>query len=201
MAKKDKRVVNLNSIKNLKQYQSMMRPDLVERDFIQSLAREGQRIIELAYATRSFNNRTYHLHDSYVSAVFKNGVCLKDTIRFVGTEMSRMSMQVELSGTSRKTRDLHMSGREAAKKFIAKYQFAKGRKSGFALVIAAAAYYSGILEARDYKVISHVFSELENLQKFGVNGDGFIGHFGKETFSGSHIKYNFDDSSSNINIG
>jgi hypothetical protein len=201
MAKRNRKIVNLEDIKDFKKYKSMMQPDLIKKDLIRSLAREGKRLISAAYATRTYEKRTGYLHDSYVSAVFKNGVCLKDTIRFVGTEMSRMSMQVELSGTSRKSMDLHMSGREAAEKFIAKYQFAKGRKSGFALVIAAAAYYSGILEARSYKVISHVFSELENLQKFGVNGDSFIGHFGEETFSGSHIKYHLDGSSTNINIG
>lgn len=181
MAKKDERIVNLNSIKNLKQYKSMMRPDLVEKDFIQSLAREGQRIIELAYATRSFDNKTFYLHDSYVSAVFKGKNYVEGTMRFLSKK------EYGKHGDQSRAR---YSPVDAAKKFIESYK--SKRTKGFTLVIAAAAWYSGVLEGRQYRVISQVYSELKELKDFGIKGVSFVSHFDKKYFKDARIEYNSD---------
>lgn len=176
----------------------MMRPDLVEQELIMALAEEGKRIIELAYATRGFTNRTYKLHDSYVSAVFKNGAYVPNTIRFVGQEMSRRSDK--LSGTTKGSRDLHLTGREAADKFIKTYSWTKGRPSGIALIIAAAAYYSGIVEGRGYRVISHIETELEELRRMGLKGVKYLSHIDPEYIKESSIYYDLDGSRKTVNM-
>lgn len=181
MAKRNRKIVNLEDIKDFKKYKSMMRPDLVEKDFIQSLAREGQRIIELAYATRGFDNRTGYLHDSYVSAVFKGKDYVEGTMRFLSKK------EYGKHGDQSRAR---YSPVDAAKKFVESYKSKKTK--GFTLVIAAAAWYSGVLEGREFRVISQVYSELEELKNFGVKGVNFVSHFDKKYFKDARIEYNRD---------
>lgn len=180
MAKRNRKIVNLEDIKDFKKYKSMMQPDLIKKDLIRSLAREGKRLISAAYATRTYEKRTGYLHDSYVSAVFDNGVLLPKTIRFLDARQHKMPPRAT------------MSAEDAAKLFLSKYQFAKGRKGGLALVVAAAAWYSGILEGRGYRVISHIYSEMENIKRFGIDGDGLVSYYGDNVFDGAFIRYDKD---------
>ena len=167
------RKMHINSLRNLVQYRNAIRPDLVEDDLINALAREGQRIINLAYLSRGFKDRTYNLHDSYVSAVFKNGVWLKNTTRYVGEEKAEFALEYgELASG-----DPEMgTGRDEANKFLAKLQFSPGRPNSIALVIGAAMFYSGIVESRGYSVLANVETDLEELSKRGLKGVKYLAH-------------------------
>lgn len=165
---------SINSLRNLLQYRSQFKkftPEMTEDEIIYGLAEEGQRIIRLAYVSRGFTNRSYNLHDSYVSAVFRNGVWLKDTTRYVGPEMSKFA--VEFGDTASGEPEM-ADGREEAKKFLSKLQFSKGRPSSISLVVAAAMFYSGIVEARGYSVLANVEMDMQDLKSKGFNGKKYL---------------------------
>lgn len=170
-----KRRMHINSLRNLVQYREkfVIRPDIVEQELIESLAREGERIIRLAYASRGFKDRTYNLRDSYVSAVFKNGVWLKSTTRYVGEPKSNIALEYGEMASG----DPEMgNGRDEADKFLAKLQFSGGRPSGIALIVGAAMFYSGIVESRGYSVLANIQTDLETLARKGVQGVKYLAH-------------------------
>lgn len=180
MAKK----VNINSLRNLKYFRDMIKPNLVKEDLIAGLAREGERIIKLAYHSRGFKDRTYNLRDSYVSAVYENGRLLKDTIRYVGKPKARVSVEV---GETADGDTALTTGREEAERFLSKYQFSKGRKNGIQLVIAAAMFYSGIVESRGYSVLLNVETDLRDLARMGYNGTKYLAHIDLNQITESSI--------------
>lgn len=158
----------------------------LEKWIINSLAEEGGRIIKEAYESRGFKNRTGNLHDSYVSAVFVKGRLQKDTIRYVGAEMSstyREYANSTVGGDVEATK-----GREEADKFLAKYQFAKERQGGIVLVIAAAMFYSTIVERRGYQVLSQVQWELDRIASRGYNVTKYNTHI-KPEYIDAHTIY------------
>lgn len=167
------RKMHINSLKNLVQYRKAIRPDLVENDLINALAREGERIINLAYLSRGFKDRSYNLHDSYVSAVFKNGVWLKNTTRYVGEEKAKFAVEYdELASGDPEVG----TGREEANRFLAKLQFSSGRPNSIALIIGAAMFYSGIVESLGYSVLANIETDLEELARKGVKGVKYLAH-------------------------
>lgn len=167
----------------------------LEKRFIEELANEGEKIITQAYLTRDWRNRSYNLHDSYGSAVYKNGVLQKDTIRFVETTMAnprrndkelgdwghkaknnrsrtmRGSEHREFLKTSSFDRmikgdTVQAYGYDEITKFLKGY---KATSEGLELVVFAAMFYAGILESgelgKKYRVISHVTSDFANFAK------------------------------------
>ena len=161
MAKK----VSINSLRNLQQYKNFIKPKELEKDLIGSLTKYGERIIQMAYKSSTFKNRTGNLHDSYVSAVFVNGNLQSETVRYVGPEMSKTSREYdELSSGDPEMK----TGREEARLFLSKFQFTSGRPQGVTLVVAATMFYAGILESRNYMVISQVSQEMEAIKAIGV---------------------------------
>ena len=56
--------------------------DYFMNQLIQKLTDDGERLVRRAYETRTFENRTYNLHDSYGSAVYVDGRIIKSSIRY-----------------------------------------------------------------------------------------------------------------------
>lgn len=171
-----KRKIHINSLRNLVQYRNMIPdPNLLEQDMIMSLADIGEKIIKMAYVTKTFTDRTFNLRDSYVSAVFNKGRLVEGTKRHVGEPKSETALEYDDLATG----DPEMTtGREEADKFIAKWSFSSGRPSGITLVVAAAMFYSGILESDRYKylVISHIQDELDALARNGYTTMKYKAH-------------------------
>lgn len=179
----------LNSMKALTEFAKNFDAKALKQWIIKSLADEGGRIIREAYESKGFKNRTGNLHDSYVSAVFVNGRLQKDTIRYVGAEMSstyREYANSTVGGEVEATR-----GREEADKFLAKYQFAEGRQNGIVLVVAAAMFYSTIVERRGYQVLSQVQWELDRIASRGYNVAKYNTHI-KPEYIDAHTIYRED---------
>lgn len=151
-------------MKNLVHNAGYFNAEKLEEWIVKSLADEGERIITKAYNERGFTNRTGNLHDSYVSAVFYKGQLqgenskFGNTMRFVGDEMSSTTREYQKSEV----------GREEAKKFLQRMQFGHQPK-GITLVVAAAMFYSNIVEKRGYRVLSSVSADLERLKSGGYS--------------------------------
>lgn len=166
------KIKNLNSLRNLKQFAGEFNADRLAMQIVKSLALEGKRIIDDAYETKTFKDRTGNLRDSYVSAVFYKGMLVKDSVHFVGDEVAisdtyRTYKDSEVGGEEEGTK-----GRQEAQKFLGKLQFSL-RPSGITLIIAAAMFYSSLVEGRGFRVISHVSYELDEIKRRGYNVDLF----------------------------
>ena len=172
------KIKNLNSLRNLKQFAGEFNADRLAMQIVNSLAIEGKRIIDDAYETKTFKDRTGNLRDSYVSAVFFKGRLRKDTIRYIGDDViAGDADRSSLSDTYREYGNSYIggeveatTGREEAEKFLNKLQFSS-RPSGISLVVAAAMFYSSILEGRGYRVISHVNYEFDRIKQRGYKVD------------------------------
>lgn len=136
---------------------------------VNNLTNLGEMAITTAYNARGYKNRTYNLHDSYASAVYVNGVLYRDTIRFVGNEMSKSDREINATAPFRTRPDrrghlfeegdtISVNGRDEAYRFFTDYRPPKGK--GLELVLIAGMFYASILERRKYHVISDVTSIL-----------------------------------------
>lgn len=135
---------------------AVINKDAIIRAYANSLATEGKRLIDIAFSTANFNNRTYNLHDSYGSCVFFNGKEIPNTRRYVGRKAT--------VGKTTPSGDL-IFGRAEIDNFFDSY---KTSYKGFELVTAVAIYYGRILETGDglrrkYKVISGMDGALNAL--------------------------------------
>lgn len=144
--------------------------------YLQAMIKEftdyGEVVLNYAYETRDFKNRTFNLRDSYASAVFYNGQMVNGTMRTLGTPMAT-------EGKKFKGRILH--GRNEASDYLRNRY--KPTSMGLSLVVVAAMPYGEILEKGGgnlrykYKVISGANSLLRSLgssfsAKFGVRKHG-----------------------------
>lgn len=163
----------------------------IERELITKLTNEGERIIKTAYTRRNWKNRTKNLKDSYGSAVYRNGVLLRYTIRFISdspdanpfkndkelgayrgerSRAMRGSSYTEFGKVRGDTRfyegdTIYAYGRDEVNKFFEGY--VPDSNSGLELVVVAAMYYAGILESgylgTKYQVISSATTELSKI--------------------------------------
>ena len=179
-----KNKLKIDSLKNLRYFQSRIKPTLVKDEIIEGLAREGARIVKEAYLTSTFTNRTYNLYNSYVSAVFYNGRLIKSSVNYAGPETTAPA--VEYAETASGDPEM-TNGREEANKFLAKLQFSKGRPGGIQLVIAAAMFYSGIVESHGYSVLKNVEFELDELRKKRFNASKYLSHISLDKITQSSI--------------
>ena len=163
--------------------------DKILAQYVKQLADEGERIILDAYNRKGFNNRTYNLHDSYGSAVYRNGVLLRHTIRFVGAPMEEYRDDAPnkqmgyyqgertraLRGSSWSQHNkfnegdrleqgeaLNLHGRDEVNAFFSNYK--PKSKDGLELVVIAAMYYAGMVEKK-YQVISNAVTGLERIAR------------------------------------
>lgn len=125
---------------------------------VSQLANDGRLLVEKAYNTRTFENRTYNLHDSYGSAVYYNGVLQKDSIYYLSPQAT----------AAKKWYGAMLRGKNEIVDFFLEY---RGIGKGFDLVVVAAMPYASILEhgqgrlRQKYKVISGAMSDMEALAK------------------------------------
>lgn len=165
--------------------------DAYIRQIVLDLTNEGGRIIELAYKSRGFHNRTRNLKDSYASAVYVNGNLRYDSIRFIGADDGVTKERQNISAENKTMRELgdyagdrtrpvyrggdrryltgdtvRVHGRDEAIRFFNDYKPAKD--SGIQLVVIAAMFYAGIVESYGYQVLSRSNTELLTLaSKYG----------------------------------
>lgn len=152
--------INLNSLSNLKNFAKFFISENPTHKVLLSLANKGEDIINEAYRRRDWFDVTGNLHDSFVSAVFLNGKLERDTIRYVGTEDAIKSKKID---------GQNVYGRDEANRFMIDYERSLKGSTGITLVIAAAMYYSSILENRGYRVISHVSYMLDEIKRKGIS--------------------------------
>ena len=158
----------------------------IEDEVIKFLTEQGEKIIKQAYSRRNWKNQTYNLHDSYGSAVFKDGNLLRSSIRYVSNtpkadanrndkslgnyhgqrskaQKGSSYREFNKSGDSRflDGDEILAYGRDEINKFFNSYKLAT--TSGLELVVVAAMYYAGILESGKYQVISSATTDLNNI--------------------------------------
>lgn len=134
---------------------------------IKELTMYGEMVIEEAYKTATFKNRTFNLRDSYASAVFYEGKMVNGTMRTLGSPFAL----VDKTWYGRKVR-----GRNEATRFLRNDYKPTGR--GLSLVAIAAMPYREVLELKyKYRVISGANWMMRSLahtfsSKFGVRRNG-----------------------------
>lgn len=163
-----KRKMHINSLRNLNGFRDMVQKSIpkLREDAINTLANLGGKIIKMAYLSSTYQDQTGNLRDSYVSAVFSDRKLVEDSVRFANYgELSVISREYALTASG----DPEMrTGREEAELFLSEWRRSKGKPKGIVLVVAAAMFYSGILEEgkkfrQKYKVITHVTAELDSI--------------------------------------
>ena len=162
------RKVSIKSIANLKQYQKKINADAVKNDIIGALDKEGRRLIQLAYASREFENKTKNLKDSYCYGVF------------VGKNMLKSGFLTSTPDATKTNRG--WSGRVEAEAFLS--QVGKRLNSGkISLIVGVALFYGSILEAgapplhRKYRVLANIEMDLRDLAQYGVGGNKYKARF------------------------
>lgn len=101
-----------------------------------------------AYETRSFNNRTWNLADSYVWAVYYKG----------GIKGSGYLWNVNKAQTDSTYKSQKINGRKLASEFASSYH--SSFSNGWEIVWAATAPYAPILEAGTKKGKFYVISQM-----------------------------------------
>lgn len=115
-----------------------------EQDMVAALTTLGYYAMMDAYGkavnpTSGWKHRTRNLHDSYASAVYVNGRLIDSSIRFVGGVLSRKTDHVT-----------GKTGRETVLDYLHSHRFG-ATNNEIVLVVIAAMYYAGILEAGGMK--------------------------------------------------
>ena len=136
--------------------------DYFMNQLIQKLTDDGEKLARRASDTRTFENRTYNLHDSYGSAVYVDGRLVKSSVRYAGSPTAKAGKIYE---------DELIEGRFEIDAF---FDWFKPRKKGVDLVVIATMPYADILEKgaglrRKYKVISGA-KDLMNTIAYSYNG-------------------------------
>lgn len=141
-----------------------------EEAFIRELTEYGEKIIQEAYATKTFQDRTFNLHDSYGSAVYKDGVYIPRTLRRLDPQATE----------TKKLRGRQVKGHNEVERYLKNY---RPRQKGLTLVVVAAMPYGDILEAGKeplrykYRVISGARWMMRSLadsfsSKWGIKKHG-----------------------------
>lgn len=169
--------MNRYRISSLLNLRKVLNPENIKRTMYEYLLNEGEALMKKAYNARDWQNRTYNLHDSYVTAVFENGKCMgyrtldpQATVRtgWYGDKSGNSSY-----GTT-KTSDFNLSGHEEAENFVMSYESSHGNAKGITLIVAAVMFYAEILEKgqgrlrRKYQVISTIDADLDKLKARGL---------------------------------
>lgn len=163
----------------------MFNPKTITDKVVEILANEGARLIRKAYESKKWNDQTYNLHNSYVSAVFVKGKLVETSIRYLSDEPKKPDPNGKKPYWPTEYRPFSgsfdiESGRKEAENFLASY--GKTHKThGVRLIVAAPMFYSGFLEAKGYQVISSIYADLDDLAS-----DGLFVAEGKVTFTSKH---------------
>lgn len=110
-----------------------------EQDMVEALTTLGYYAMMDAYGKHSFTHRTRNLHDSYASAVYVNGKLIESSIKHL-----RGSIGFKRDHVTGKT------GRETVLDYLHSHRYGAANNE-IVLVVIAAMYYAGILEAGGMK--------------------------------------------------
>lgn len=124
--------------------------DKATKAVVETLTTIGWEVALEAYRNRTYQNRTYNLHDSYGSAVFVDGKLIPDSIKHIERAMSKkrdMSGRAPVGAAT---------GREALKRFFDQAWIVR-KSEHITLVVAAAMWYGDILESKGYVVLDEQF--------------------------------------------
>lgn len=192
------RIQSLKQLANLKNFSSLFKPEKLRESTVNSLLKEGQRIIREAYESKDWNNRTYNLYNSYVAAVIANGKVVKSI--YLGPEKNPSGEDEEYTGYKRWHTNVErrlgdndaQRGREEADLFMESYAAqhnTKAEKDKITLVVGAAMFYAGILESKGYHVLANVSTNLENIASKGLHLTDFkMGNIFKDFKEGSNAQ-------------
>lgn len=128
--------------------------DAMIQDIVTSLASIAWKVALKAYRQHTYKNRTYNLHDSYGSAVYLNGMLVKDSIRYI-----------ERAFFKKESRHYHTpvgaeTGRKALHRFLE--QIVTPHKSDYiTVVIVASMWYAKMVESKGYIVLDGNFVKNE----------------------------------------
>ena len=145
--------------------------DDAEREMVNFLIEKGVQIMEKAYETRGFENRTGNLHDSYGCAVYNNGMYVNQSVRTL----------TPIAVKTKKVRGRYVKGHNEVERYL-KHIY-RPRAKGLSLVVVAAMPYGEILEhgwgnlQKKYRVIAGINSDMASLSRelegrFGIRKRG-----------------------------
>lgn len=106
-----------------------------EQDMASALTTLGYYAMMDAYKKRTYKHRTRNLHDSYASAVYYNGKLIESSVKYLGG-----SIGFKKDKLTKKT------GRQTVDDYLHSHRFGATHNE-FVVVVVAAMYYAGILEA------------------------------------------------------
>lgn len=135
----------------------------IEDEWIKEMRKDCVRLVRKAYETKTYDEDTGNLADSYGAAVYKDGVLIKDTLAFRNQRATEAKEWED--GDWR-------SGHEEMLRYFQNY---RPRAKGLTLVLVAAMPYAEVLESgkakngtftlkKKYKVITGAYGELKNLK-------------------------------------
>lgn len=164
----------------------MFDPNKIQWSIVQSLLKEGRKIILEAYESRKWENRTGNLKDSYVAAVISGGTVLGWT--YIDQDHAEFDERDVITSTHNITVD---SGRQEAINFVLSYASQHSRqKSKITLLVGVAMFYAGILESGGYKVLTNIDVNLQRIKDKGVVLTDFkVGNIYADFKSGSEAQY------------
>lgn len=130
----------------------------IER-MVSYLSQEGRKIVTNAQATKKVGNQTFNQADAFGYVVYYNGTVKRKGYANIAPESKKPHHGWKAAGIPAGT------GREWLEEFISTYE---APKSGFALLIVNAAFYTAIQETKwKYRVISQTYGELDSIaEKF-----------------------------------
>lgn len=146
--------VVVNSIKNIK--------DKAKVALIEAFTELGHKAAIAAYRDaryngKSYENRTFNLHDSYGSAVYVNGVLIEESIKFVNAGQSRKKDLKAPAG--------YENGRRALDTYF-KTVFLVRKMDSYTILVAAAMWYASMLEKKGFTVIPYEAAKKHIVRNF-----------------------------------
>lgn len=127
-------------------------------DIVASLTKLGQEACRYAIEKREYTNRLYNLRDSIGSAVYVDGYIVPSSKRYAHSKSSRGTYKDKgWDGNGSE-----ITGREALDRYWDEHPTLTYAKNTVELVVIAATFYAGILEAGGIQVISAAADYLED---------------------------------------
>lgn len=123
------------------------------------LSQEGRKIVNKAQATKMVGNRTFNQADAFGYVVYYDGKAQRKGYANLSPMAKKPHHGWAMAGIPAGT------GREWLEDFIAGYE---APKSGYALLIVNAAFYTAIQETKwKYRIISQTYGDLNSIaEKF-----------------------------------
>lgn len=167
------RKMNINSLRNLKNFRAMINAEEISETIIDALARKGEEFVRTAIESVTYNHRTWNLYDSYAWGVYDHGQLVRHGTLNTDSGISHMA----------KDPNHGLWGYQEAQKFLDEMED-EVNQDGISLVIGAAMFYSGILESRGYVVLANIQSDMEDLINDGIDGGAYVTDIPEGTIDG-----------------